>query len=137
VLARADCRIAVLAGLTAGLAASPLTAAGASVSPALLAAAALALAATRPARGGPRPLWLLLVAAVAACAGLLAGGARLAAIDGGALRSAAGAPRAMRGFVAAVPRRSGGEVRIQVDTEEGRVLVQTREPEADHARSSH
>jgi competence protein ComEC len=130
VLARADCRLAVLAGLAAGLAASPLTA-GSSVSPALPAAAALALAATRPRRSGARPLWLLLVAAVAACAGLLAGGARLAAIDGGALHGTTGAPRALRGFVAAVPRRSGGEVRIQVDTEAGRVLVQTREPVAD------
>ena len=55
----------------------------------------------------------------------------MAAIDAGALHGAPGAPRSLRGFVAAVPRRSGGEVRIPVESEDGRVLVQTHEPVPD------
>jgi competence protein ComEC len=89
-----------------------------------------ALAVTRP-RGRPAAAWLVLVALVAALAGLLLGAARLRAIDGGAYRARVGSHAAVSGYVAAVPRRSHGEVRVQVAAPEGRLLIQTREPVAD------
>jgi competence protein ComEC len=125
-------RFAVLAGATAGLAVAPL----APADPALRALgaapiAALTLAAIRP-REGARPwpalAWLGLVALGAALAGLLVGGARVHAIDEGALRARPGAQISLSGFVAAVPRRSHGEVDVRIESPGGRVLVIAPEP---------
>jgi competence protein ComEC len=93
--------------------------------------AALTLAAIRP-REGARPwpalAWLGLVALGAALAGLLVGGARVHAIDEGALRARPGAQISLSGFVAAVPRRSHGEVDVRIESPGGRVLVIAPEP---------
>jgi competence protein ComEC len=75
--------------------------------------------------------WLALIAAVAALAGLLVGGARLHAIDAGALRTPPGMHVSVRGFVAGVPRRDHGEVDVRVDSPAGRVLVIAPEPVGD------
>ena len=126
-----DWRFALLAGLTAGLALSPL--AGADPSARALGAppiAVIALVRLRPDPSRPRveASWLALVALVAALAGLLAGGARLHAIDAGALRAHPGMHARVDGFVATVPRRSGGEVAVRVDSLAGRVLAVAPEP---------
>jgi competence protein ComEC len=128
-------RFAALAGATAGLALAPL----APPDPALAAVgtapiAVMALAALRPGESS-RPAagltWLTLVALAAALAGLLAGGARLHAIDGGALRARPGVHASIGGFVAGVPRRGHGEVAVNVDSPAGRVLVISPEPVAE------
>jgi competence protein ComEC len=125
-------RFAGLAGVTAGLAVAPL----APPDPALTAVGAaplavMTLAALRP-REGARPwaplTWLSLVALVTALAGLLVGGARLHAIDAGALRARPGIQVSMSGFVAGVPRRDHGVVEVRVNSPAGRVLVIAPEP---------
>jgi len=72
--------------------------------------------------------WLALIALAAALAGLLAGGARIHAIDAGALRAKPGLHASVGGFVAGVPRRANGEVDVRVDSPAGRVLVIVPEP---------
>jgi len=128
-------RFAALAGVTAGLALAPLTA----PHPALAAVGAapiavMTLAALRP-EAGARPAveltWLGLIALAAALTGLLAGGARVHAIDAGALRARPGLHASVAGFVAAVPRREHGEVAVRVDSPAGRVVVIAPEPVAD------
>jgi competence protein ComEC len=88
--------------------------------------AAITLASVRSAEDS-RPwaglTWLALLALVAALVGLLIGGARLHAIDAGALRARSGTQVSLSGFVAGVPRRSRGEVSVRVDSPVGRVLV--------------
>jgi competence protein ComEC len=125
-------RFAALAGATAGLALAPLAPADPSLAALGTAPiAVLTLAGLRP-RDGARPwaplAWLGLVALVAALAGLLVGGARIHAIDDGALRARPGAQVSLAGFVAAVPRRSHGEVDVRVESPAGRVLVVAPEP---------
>ena len=91
----------------------------------------MTLAALRPGEQSWRWLaltWLALVALAAALAGLLAGGARIHAIDAGALRAKPGLHASVGGFVAGVPRRSNGEVDVRVDSPAGRVLVIAPEP---------
>lgn len=124
-------RFAALAGATVGLASAPL----APPDPALPAVGAIPialmmLAGLRPSGGAPRWAlgWLVLVALVAALGGLLAGGARLHAIDGGALRARPGLHASLSGFVGGVPRRYHGEVDVRVDSPAGRVLVIAPEP---------
>ncbi|MSO40898.1 MAG: ComEC/Rec2 family competence protein [Solirubrobacterales bacterium] len=99
----------------------------------LVTIAALALAlALLPPRGsgaaGPGAAWLALVTTLALATGALAGGARLAAIDGGALRAPNGARAELRGDVASVPRRDDGKVDVEVAAQAGRVLVSAPEP---------
>jgi competence protein ComEC len=125
-------RFAALAGATAGLALAPLAAADPSLAALGTAPiAVLTLAGLRP-RDGARPsaplAWLGLVALAAALAGLLVGGARIHAIDDGALRARPGAQVSLTGIVAAVPRRSHGEVDVRVESPAGRVLVVAPEP---------
>jgi competence protein ComEC len=127
-------RFAALAGAAAGFALAPLAAPDPSLR-ALSAApiAVVALAAARP-RGGGAPIalaWLAVVGLVAALAGLLCGGARLHSIDAGALRARPGLHATVDGFVAGVPRRSGDEVDVRVDSPAGRVLVVAPEPVGD------
>ncbi|MDX6607304.1 MAG: competence protein ComEC [Solirubrobacterales bacterium] len=127
-------RFATLAGAALGLALAPL----AQPAPSLGAVGAvpiatMGIAAVRPRAGGRAAAlaWLVVIAMVAALAGLLAGGARLHAIDGGALRARPGMPATVDGFVAGVPRRNGDEVDVRVDSPAGRVLVVAREPVSD------
>jgi competence protein ComEC len=125
-------RFAVLAGAAAGLALARLAPPDPAL-PALGAAplAVLTLAAIRP-REGARPwpalAWLGLVALATALAGLLIGGARVHAIDEGALRARPGVQASVSGFVAAVPRRGHGQVEVRIDSPAGRVLVIAPEP---------
>jgi competence protein ComEC len=122
-------RAAAIAGVAAGLALSPLAGrTGGEPALAALALAAAVVAGHRPLRAGPRLLWLALVAMLCACAGLLAGAARLRAIDDGAYQAPVGSRVAIHGHVAAVPRRSRGIVRVQVETSGGRLLVEASEP---------
>jgi len=129
-------RFAGLGGATVGLALSPLIPSG-SRDPAagilaLALAAALGLSATRPPKGpGARALWLALIALAAAVVGLSVGVLRLAAIDGGAFEGALSRPATARGFVTAVPRRFAGEVRVRMQTADGRLEVQAHEPVPD------
>jgi competence protein ComEC len=128
-------RFASLIGATAGFALAPLAAAR----PALgvigaIPIAVIALAAIRPpngARSGVALAWLAVIGLVAALAGLLAGGARLHAIEDGALRARPGQHATVDGFVAGVPRRNGDEVDLRVDSPAGRVLLVAPEPVGD------
>jgi competence protein ComEC len=56
------------------------------------------------------------------------GNARLSAIDAGALELPPGSQATVTGFVAAVPKRADGVVRIRLETPSGRVLVEADEP---------
>jgi competence protein ComEC len=125
-------RLAGLAGATTGLALAPLAPPDPSL-PAVGAApiAVMTLACLRPrddTRQWPALAWLGIVALTAALAGLMMGGARLHAIDRGALRARVGIHVSLTGFVAAVPRRNHGEVDVRVDSSAGRVLVVAPEP---------
>ena len=126
-------RFAILAGASIGLALAPLV--GAEPSLGAVGAGPIALiglAAARPRQtGGAELAWLAVVALVAALAGLLAGGARLHAIDGGALRARQGQAITVDGFVAGVPRRNGDEVDVRVDSPDGPVLAVAPEPVPD------
>jgi competence protein ComEC len=88
-----------------------------------------ALAVLRPRRGRAATIfWLALISLIGALAGQLAGGARVSAIDAGALQARSGTEASIRGVVAAVPRRTRGEVSVRVDSPNGRVLVIASEP---------
>jgi competence protein ComEC len=97
---------------------------------ALLLASGLALAALRPRSGrvAAAAVWLALVAALAAVAGLVGGAERLAAIDSAAFEGPDGRRVTARGFVTGVPRRAGGTVSVRVQTASGRLLVEAPEP---------
>ncbi len=132
-------RVIALAGLVAGLAISaPLGLEGMATDGSIkgvgvpgelgaLAALTAALAVTRPRPGhaGIVP-WLSLVATVAAVAGLLVGGARLAAIDSGRLAAEPGSYLELRGTVVSALRASGELTRFTLETPEGRIAVEAR-----------
>jgi competence protein ComEC len=101
--------------------------------PEALVLCAFALALARPRRAGAALAWLLLVALVCFAAGLLIGTARLRAVDAGAYTPLPGSRLAVRGYVAAVPRRSAGKVRVRVDTPRGRLAIEAPEPVPDLA----
>jgi competence protein ComEC len=99
----------------------------------MLVASGVALAAVTAARptaprGPHRWAWVLALATLGGGAGLAVGTLRLEAIDAGAYRAAPGSHQHVRGFVAEVPRRSQGEVRVVVDTPRGRLLLSAPEP---------
>ena len=126
-------RFSALGGFAAGLGVSPVAAAE---SPpwwiGLASMAVLAVARPRHERvGALAALWLVTIALAAALVGAAVGAARLAAIDGGALDLAAGERVRLDGVVIAVPRRTDGEVRVRVQTPDGRVLVVASEPVPD------
>lgn len=110
-----------------GLALSPFADPGGGAAPAA-AAAAFVLALARPPDGPAGIVWLALVAAVAVAGGLALGAARLQAIDAGGYRSPVGARASLTGHLAAVPKRSGTGVRLLVDTERGRLAVESAPP---------
>jgi competence protein ComEC len=122
-------RFVGLGGAVAGLALSPLAPAAPSAQAlGALPIAVIVLAALRPRRDRGAVPWLALVGLVAALTGLLVGGARLRAIDAGALRVRPGTHATVEGFVAGVPRRNGDEVAVRVDAPAGHVLVVSPEP---------
>ncbi|MGZ8665732.1 MAG: ComEC/Rec2 family competence protein [Solirubrobacterales bacterium] len=129
---RGDWRISALGGLSAGLALSPLlpSAGGDGI---LLALGALLLATVllRPCGARGHVVWLALVCLGAALAGLLAGAARIRAIDAGAFGGRPGSRVSVTGNVVAVARRSDGEVHVAVETPEGRLLIWAPEPVPD------
>jgi competence protein ComEC len=124
----ADWRLAVAVGGAIGLAASPFwTAGGTWLKP----LATLVLVATLFVdRGRLRGGSLLLVALCAALAGLLVGGARITAIDAGAMRAAPG-PSSLSGFATESPSDSRGTARFIFDSGSGRVLVETASGQAE------
>jgi len=125
-----------LAGLAAGLLAAPTIAAPTGWAW-CLAAGTVALAwAARPLIGSDRAptaaiAWLVAVTALAALAGLGAGGLRLAAIEAGALAAPSGSAARVSGYVSGFPQRGFGEVRIPLATAAGRILVVAAEPVPD------
>lgn len=124
-------RLTCLGGLAAGLAASPVTGLGA---PGPEVIVALALGWFVAWFGTRRPGDRVSLAVLAACAvlaaatGLALGAARVQAIDGGAFAGSPGARVTVRGFVDAVPRRLHGQVRVPVQTADGRLLLAAPEP---------
>lgn len=133
---RPDWRLVALGALAAGLGVSPVAGLHADRWVAVaLGAAGLALAALRPwSRVGDRAGWLMLLGLGSLLAGLCVGTARLDSIDGGAFHGYAGDSIDLRGYAAAVPRRSDGEVRVAVEAEGwggdegGKILLQAPEP---------
>lgn len=129
-------RFALLGGATAGLAISPALSAQTEGMARLVLALGLAavagLIAARPGeRGAARGAWLALLALSATASGLAVGALRLAAIDGGAFHGPTGRPTTARGYVIAVPRRSRGQVRVRIQTADGRLAVEASEPVPD------
>ena len=129
---RGEWRFAALGGATVGLAAAPFVdveiggATPATIG--LLAACGGALVAARPESAPSARAWVAVVALLAALAGLIGGGERIAAIDAGALEAPDGARAAIRGFVTAVPRHADGNVSVRVATADGRLLIEVPEP---------
>jgi len=131
-------RHVVLAGLVAGLLASPSVPAPEGWLPCVLAGLLALGAIGRPLLRGRYPCspvtvagWFGCLAALAALAGIGAGGWRLEAIGEGALGGPVGAVVEVDGFVAGTLKRSFGEVRVPIETTAGRLLVVAREPVAD------
>jgi competence protein ComEC len=90
-------------------------------------AAAAVAAAARP-RFAAAIGWSCAVALLAAGAGAVVGSARLGAIDSGAAHVRAGQRILATGHVVAVPRRSGDDVLVELETAAGRLLIRTGEP---------
>jgi len=123
----ADWRLAIAAGAAAGLAASPFASPGGGWQRPVLATVLAATALVE--RGRLRWPALALVFLAAALAGLLAGGARLDAIDGGSMHSAPGFVT-LSGFVAESPSSSRGVTRFALETGRGRLLVESSHSQA-------
>ena len=130
-------RHAAIAGFAAGLLLAPHLAAPQGWLPCGLAAVLGLIVGWREVAGAAEPRiridvsLLLTLAAVAALLGLGAGTLRVEAIDAGALRGQAGEPVEVVGHVTAVPTRSYGDVRVQLDTPGGRVVAVAPEPVGD------
>ena len=75
-------------------------------------------------RGSADGAWLAVAAVSAALIGAVIGNARIVAIDDGALRAAPGTRVDLTGFVAAVPRRRDGLVRVRIETDAGRLVAE-------------
>jgi competence protein ComEC len=96
-----------------------------------LAGCLIALALSRPRSIVAGLIWTSLLAVACSVGGLLLGAARLRSIDSGAYAPRQGAHVAIRGYVAAVPRRKDGAVRVRVDTPRGRLAIEAPEPVPD------
>ena len=115
-----------LAGVVGGLLASPWLAAPTGWPLPIVALIVLGAAGALTAWSPPRPsLWLSLLAAAAALAGLGLGDLRIEALDGRAAAPSEpiGSEVLARGHVATQPRQSFGELRFPLDTDQGRLLV--------------
>ena len=128
-------RFALLGGVAAGLAASPIASQDARATAVTILGLAIvggALLAATPWPAG-RAAWVKVapVALAAVAAGLSLGAMRLAAIDRGAFAGPIGRPGTARGFVTAVPHRSEGEVTVRIQTAAGRLAVEAHEPVED------
>lgn len=75
--------------------------------------------------------WLGCVLTLGMLGGLGAGGLRLASIANGALHAPTGSGVELDGFVAGFPQRGFGEVRVPLETRDGRVLAVVPEPVGD------
>ena len=133
-------RFTSLAGLSAGLAAAPfvlageparVAALGAACACALLAAGSRATGRRAGAPGAGVAVGLAGFALACGLVGLGAGTARVRAIDAGALTLSPGTHVTVTGFVTAVPRRTDGQVRVRVETADGRLMVEAPEPVGD------
>ncbi len=130
-------RHVALAGLIAGLLFAPGLGAPAGWLPCgvALAAGLVAVARAESRAGSQRAargyVLLVAVALVAALFGWGAGAARVASIDAGALHGRPGDAIGIQGWVTAVPSRDFGEVRVQVDAAQGRVVAVAPEPVPD------
>ncbi|MGI9019379.1 MAG: ComEC/Rec2 family competence protein [Solirubrobacterales bacterium] len=117
-------RLVVLGGIVAGLGLAPFVP-GPPPGIALILVLAPAACLWGVARTAARVAALTIVAAAG---GLWLGCARVAAIDAGALAVPDGSQMMVRGIVEAVPRRDDGVVRVRVDSEDGRLMVEAHEP---------
>lgn len=118
-----------LAGLTCGLAASPLAGAADPRPPVLIGAALLLGYLARPrASSGRRVVTMAPLALAAALLGLGWGVWRVGAIDAGGLDLLAGASVEAGGHLTDPPRRSRGTTRIRLATPDGRLMVEARGP---------
>jgi competence protein ComEC len=89
----------------------------------------VALVRARPRRSGPPAWpWLTCLALTAATAGVVAGDARIAAIDRDAYAGEPGVRVAVRGTVTGVPRPQQGRLLIPVATADGRLAVEAPPP---------
>ncbi len=126
-----DPRTAGLGGLALGVGFSPLAA---GLDPQLgvapVAGLGLAAAVLRN-RAGWRELGVAATALLLVAVGLLLGTLRLAQIDGAAYRGQEGRPAQAVGTVISVPRRSRGQVRVEVATADGKLLLTASEPVPD------
>jgi len=123
----ADWRIWLAGGAATGLAASPFWTVGGGWLRAAVAAVLVTAVVLERGRIGPPGLAVICIASV--LAGLVAGAARLDAIDGGALREPEG-PFAAKGFVLEPPSQSRGVARFPLSTGRGEVLVESDPREA-------
>jgi competence protein ComEC len=122
-------RHVALAGAVAGLILAPWADPGLAAPAAVIVPLTCAvLGIARPGRNGRAApaaalLWLALVAATGACAGLGLGALRVAAIDRSAATGHLGERIELAGFVAAPARAEDGELRMPLQTERGRLLL--------------
>lgn len=127
----ADWRLAAVVGGTIGLAASPFWSPGGEWLRPLLVVGLVTFALVERGRAGPAALTMIAVAAVVA--GLMVGGARLGAIEDGALKPRSGSVE-LRGFAAEQASGPRGTYRFGFVSERGRVLIETAHPVADAVR---
>ena len=115
-------RLATVSGFAAGLALSPFAAVTDGPLKATLGLTCLLLLLVRSRRFGVAGAVLVLCAGL--LVGLTAGGARLEAIDGGALDLHPGTEVSLGGHVETPPRASRGVTRFLFDSDAGRVMVE-------------
>lgn len=129
VLAVGGWRLATVSGFALGLALSPSTPVEAGPLRALVALVCVLVLAVHRRRLGVAGATLVLVAAL--LVGLTAGGARLAAIDGSAVKLGPGSGVSLDGWAETAPRISRGVARFLFDSEAGRVMVEAPAPVPD------
>ncbi len=116
-------RLAAVAGVAIGLAASPFWSPPGGLLEASVGLVCLLVLLTD--RGRISPGGTAIVLSAAALVGLVAGGARLAAIDEAALRIEAGTEVELTGAAGTAPRTSRGVSRFVFDSDRGRVMVES------------
>jgi competence protein ComEC len=125
-------RLWAIGGAAVGLALSTATPGHSPPGPLLALALALtALAGTLPSVPRPPVAGAALVGVAAVAAALPLGELRLRSIDAAAYTGPAGRRVSLLAEVAAVPRRSNGEVRVQLESDRGKLLGWAEEPVPD------